>query len=214
MIIFFPGKPPFANDVAQWVKALLEGSFVDGVYFASKGFYEVHLSDAVYTQRLLETSPLFFGRQMVHVMRWSPNKDYNSLIRHHCPVWIEVVDFPDYMRAQLPLVASTLGQVICPTRLASNRNRFCSLWGTERDTSPSIAVEIAGIDWGEKFFKLKWGGFWLELVLLATNLATWHCNVLLYYINPLLLPFLRILCNQGSKVPILRRRKWIIIPQQ
>lgn len=67
---------------------------------------------------------------------------------------------------------------------------------------------------GRKVFQAKMGGFLLELVFLATNLATWHCNVLLYYINPLLLPFLRILCNQGSKVPILRRRKWIIIPQQ
>ena len=75
MIIFSPGKLPSANDVAQWINALLKGSFVEGVYFASKGFYKVHLSDASHKQRLLEMSPLFFGREMVHVMPWSPNKD-------------------------------------------------------------------------------------------------------------------------------------------
>ena len=46
IIIFFPGKLPSANDVGQWVNSLLEGSFVKGVYFASRGFYEVHLLDA------------------------------------------------------------------------------------------------------------------------------------------------------------------------
>ena len=43
MWLFFPRKLPSTNDVAQWVKALLEGSFVERVYFASRGFYEVHL---------------------------------------------------------------------------------------------------------------------------------------------------------------------------
>lgn len=76
------------------------------------------------------------------------------------------------MRAQLPLIASTLGQVICPTRLAN------SLWGTERDTSPSIAVEIAGIDWGEKFFKLKWGGFCWSLFSLP---QIWPLGIAMSY---------------------------------
>ena len=48
IIIFFPGKLPFADDVGQWVKALLEGSFVEGVYFVSRGFYKLHLSDATH----------------------------------------------------------------------------------------------------------------------------------------------------------------------
>lgn len=54
VIIFFPGKIPAASDVAQWIKSILGGCFVEGVYFASRGFYEVHLSDALCKQRLLE----------------------------------------------------------------------------------------------------------------------------------------------------------------
>lgn len=132
---------------------------MDGVYFASCGFYEVHLTDASYKQKLLECSPLFFGRQMVHAMPWSPNKDYQSLIRHHCPVWVEVVNFPDYMHDELPGLASSLGQVICPPRPTGNRSRFCILWDTDIPTPPSIAVEVEGIHLGEKYFEFKWGVF-------------------------------------------------------
>ena len=127
VIIFFPGKIPAASDVAQWIKSILGGCFVEGVYFASRGFYEVHLSDAACKQKLLEFSPLFYGKQMVHAMPWSPNKNYQSLVRHHCPVWVEVVNFPDYMREELPGLAAALGQVICPPRPMGNRNRFCIL---------------------------------------------------------------------------------------
>ena len=66
-----------------------------------------------------------------------------------------MVDFLDYMRAELPAVALALGQVICPPRPAGNRNRFCILWDTKKETPSSIAVEIGSIALGEKFFKLK-----------------------------------------------------------
>ena len=75
IIIFFPVKLPSTSDVGQWVNSLLEGCFVKGVYFASRGFYEVHLLDANQKQRMLEMSPVFYGRQMVHAMPWSPNKE-------------------------------------------------------------------------------------------------------------------------------------------
>lgn len=158
VIIFFPGKLPSANDIAQWIKSLLGGCFIDGVYFASRGFYEVHLTETSHKQKLLEMSRLFYGKQMVHVLPWSPNKDYQSLIRHSCPVWVEVVHFPD-MRNELPDLAASLGQVICPRRPTGNRKRFCILWDTDVPTPTSIAVEVEDIDIEEKYFELKWGVF-------------------------------------------------------
>lgn len=86
VIIFFPRSIRAANDIAQWIKALLGGCFVEGVYFASRGFYEVDLSSASHKLKLLEFSPLFYGKQMLHAMPWLPNKDYQFLIRHHCLV--------------------------------------------------------------------------------------------------------------------------------
>lgn len=76
VIIFFPGKVPSALDVGQWINSMLGCGFVEGVYLASRGFYKLHLSDAMHKQRILEMSPLHFGKQMVHAMPWSPNKDY------------------------------------------------------------------------------------------------------------------------------------------
>ena len=96
---------------------------------------------------------------MVHAMPWSPNKDYQSLIRHHCPVWVEVTNFPNYMHEELPGLAASLGQVISPPCPIENRNRFCILWDTDIPTPPSIAVKVKGVNLGKKYFELKWGVF-------------------------------------------------------
>ncbi|MCO5584508.1 hypothetical protein L7F22_038436 [Adiantum nelumboides] len=159
VIIFFPRRLPSANDVAQWIKSILGGCFIEGVFFASRGFYKVHLTDHMYKQKLLEASLLFYGKQMVHVLPWSPSKDYHNLIRHSCPVWVEVVNFPDYMREELPGLAASLGKVICPPRPTGNRNRFCILWDTDKPAPPSIAIEVEDVEMGETYFDLKWGVF-------------------------------------------------------
>ncbi|MCO5553672.1 hypothetical protein L7F22_007386 [Adiantum nelumboides] len=149
VIIFFPGCLPSANDVALWIKSILGGCFIEGVYFASRGFYEVHLTDLVYKQKLREVSPLFYyGRQMVHVLPWSPSKDYQNLIRHSCPVWVEVVNFP-----------ASLGKVICPLCPTGNRNRFCIMWDIDKPTPPAIAIEVEDVKMGVTYFVLKWGVF-------------------------------------------------------
>ena len=96
---------------------------------------------------------------MVHVMPWSPNKVYHNLIKHNYLVWVEVVNFPNYMRPQLATIAFTLGQVICKPQNVGNKTRFCILWNTDRETPSSIAIEIDGINLEEKYFKLKWGVF-------------------------------------------------------
>ena len=65
IIIFFPRKLPSASDARQWVNSLLEGSFVKGVYFASRGLYDVHLKYANQKQRMLKYK-LYFMED-----RWS-----------------------------------------------------------------------------------------------------------------------------------------------
>ncbi|MCO5576553.1 hypothetical protein L7F22_030365 [Adiantum nelumboides] len=120
---------------------------------------KVHLTNHMYKQKLLEASPLFYGKQMVHVLPWSPSKDYQNLIRHSCPVWVEVVNFPDYMREELLGLAASLGRVICPPRPTGNRNRFCILWDIDKPTPPSIAIEVEDVIMGETYFDLKWGVF-------------------------------------------------------
>ena len=67
IILFFPGKMPSANDVAQWINAMFKVYAVSGVYFAARGFYEVLLSELKYKIQLLEDSPLKYRDQMVHV---------------------------------------------------------------------------------------------------------------------------------------------------
>ncbi|MCO5570018.1 hypothetical protein L7F22_023732 [Adiantum nelumboides] len=113
----------------------------------------------MYKQKLLEASPLFYGLQMVHVLPWSPSKDYQNLIRHSCPVWVEVVNFHDYMREELLGVAVSLGNVNFPPRPTRNRNRFCILWDTDKPTPPFIAIEVENIGIRETYFDLKWGVF-------------------------------------------------------
>ncbi|MCO5577736.1 hypothetical protein L7F22_031568 [Adiantum nelumboides] len=159
VIIFFSGRLPSANDVAQWIKSILGGCFIEREFFASRGFYEVHLTDHMYKHKLLQASPLFYRKQMVHVLLWSPSKDYQNLIRHSCPVWVEVVNFLDYMREELPGLAASLGNVICPPRPTRNKNRFCILWDTDKPTPPSIAIEVEDVEMGETYFDLKWEVF-------------------------------------------------------
>ncbi|MCO5578717.1 hypothetical protein L7F22_032562 [Adiantum nelumboides] len=88
-----------------------------------------------------------------------PSKDYWNLIRHSCPVGVEVVNFPDYIREELPGLAASLGKVICPPRPTGNRNKFCILWDTDKPTPPSIAIEVEDAEMGETYFDLKWGVF-------------------------------------------------------
>ena len=160
IIIFFPGRMPSAQDVAQWIQSIVGGSFVDGVHFAARGFYDVLLADAKYKQLMLEASPLMFGLQLVHVLPWSPTKDYQSLIKHRCPVWVEVVDFPEYLREQLPEIAAALGKVVCPPRPSGNKNRFCILWDTDKDRPSALAIEVEDVKgMGARYFKLKRGVF-------------------------------------------------------
>ena len=60
IILFFPGKMPSANDVAQWINAMFKVYAVSGVYFIARGFYEVLLSESKYKTQLLEESPLTY----------------------------------------------------------------------------------------------------------------------------------------------------------
>lgn len=108
-----------------------------------------HLTDVSYKQKLLESSPLFSGRQIVHAMPWFSNKDYQSLIKHHCLVWMEVVNFHDYMRDELPSLAAYLGQVIYPPRPTRNRNRFCILWYTEKPMLHQFLWKLKEFNWGK-----------------------------------------------------------------
>ncbi|MCO5581703.1 hypothetical protein L7F22_035592 [Adiantum nelumboides] len=93
VILFFAGKMPIAQDVGQWVDFLLKRKVVHGVYFGARGFYELLLADMEVRNVLLEMSPFFFKMQMTHVLPWALTKDYQSLIRHKCLVWVEIVDF-------------------------------------------------------------------------------------------------------------------------
>ncbi|MCO5590776.1 hypothetical protein L7F22_044751 [Adiantum nelumboides] len=126
VILFFPGKMPIVQDVGQWVDFLLKRQVVRGVYFGARGFYKVFLADSEARNRLLE-SPLFFNTQMTHILPWALTKDYQSLIRHKCSVWVEIVDFPSTWRHILPFLAVQLEKVICPAKLDANTNRFCIL---------------------------------------------------------------------------------------
>ncbi|MCO5569421.1 hypothetical protein L7F22_023133 [Adiantum nelumboides] len=134
VILFFPGKMLTAQDVGQWVDFLLKRQAVRGVYFGARGFYEVLLADMEAKNLLLEMSPLFFNTQMTHVLPWALTKDYQNLICHKCPVWVEIVDFPRTWRHFLPLLVTRLGKVICPPKLDANTNRFCILWDTDKVT--------------------------------------------------------------------------------
>ncbi|MCO5560373.1 hypothetical protein L7F22_013986 [Adiantum nelumboides] len=143
VILFFPGKMPTAQDVGQWVDSLLKRQAVRGVYFGARGFYEILLTDMNARDALLEMSPLFFNMQMTHVLPWALTKDYQSLIRpHKCLVWVEVVDFPRTWHHFLPLLATQLGKVICPSKLDANTNRFCVLWDTDIPTPSDIAIDF------------------------------------------------------------------------
>ncbi|MCO5605541.1 hypothetical protein L7F22_059724 [Adiantum nelumboides] len=72
---------------------------------------------------------------------------------------LEVVNFPDYMREELPGLAASLGKVICSPRPTGNINRFCILWDTDKPMPPSIAIEVENVGMGETYFDLKWGVF-------------------------------------------------------
>lgn len=159
VILFFPGKMPTAQDVGQWVDFLLKRQAVRGVYFGARGFYEVLLADMEARDALLEMSPLFFNTQMTHVLPWALTKDYQSLIRHKCPVWVEVVDFPRTWRHFLPLLAAQLGKVICPPKLDANTNCFCILWDTDLPVPAGITIDSGDTVVGKRPFKLKWGKF-------------------------------------------------------
>lgn len=78
---------PVANDVVQRIRAELQGDVV-GVYWAVRGFYEILFKEPKFRIMLLEKSPLMFGAQLVHVLPWSVNKDYESIIKHKRPVWV------------------------------------------------------------------------------------------------------------------------------
>ncbi|MCO5606037.1 hypothetical protein L7F22_060224 [Adiantum nelumboides] len=150
---------PPAPDVAQWLVSLLKRQVVSRIFFGDRGFYEILLADAdadACTQ-LLQLSPLFYGTQMVHAVPWSLTKDYQSLIRHQCQVWVELLDFPRTWKHLIPKLAMSLGNVICPSRLEGNMNRFCILWDTDMAPPMGIVLNsgVAGI--GKRPFKLRWG---------------------------------------------------------
>ncbi|MCO5582338.1 hypothetical protein L7F22_036232 [Adiantum nelumboides] len=136
VILFFPGKMPTAQDVGQWVDFLLKRQVVRGVYFGARGFYEVLLADTEARNLLLEMSPLFFNTQMTRVLPWALTKDYQSLIRHKCPVWVEIVDFPRTWRVGCAARESDM-----PPKLNANTNRFCILWDTDKPTPEGIMVD-------------------------------------------------------------------------
>ena len=50
VISFFFDKLPSVNNVAQWIKSLSRDCFIEGIYFASRGFYKVHLPEAISKQ--------------------------------------------------------------------------------------------------------------------------------------------------------------------
>lgn len=161
VVLFFPGHMPAAPNVGSWLKAMLQGNYVCGCYIVDRGFYEVIFSEPKYRQMLLEKSPLFFGGQLVHVYPWSPTKDYQSLIRHKCPVWVEVTDIPLYCEPALSYVAQNLGKVVCPPRASANAHRFCVLWDTDVRTPPSVTINVRmdGMVPQQAHFTLKWGRF-------------------------------------------------------
>ncbi|MCO5550658.1 hypothetical protein L7F22_004147 [Adiantum nelumboides] len=111
---------------------LLKRHAVRGVYFG------VLLADTEARNTLLELSPLFFGTQMTHVLPWALTKDYQSLIRRRCPVWVEIVDFPRTWQHFLPMLASYTGKVICPPKLDANTYRFWVLWDTNVPTPEGV----------------------------------------------------------------------------
>ncbi|MCO5566536.1 hypothetical protein L7F22_020213 [Adiantum nelumboides] len=148
------GKMSSVQDVAPWVDFLLKQQAVKGVYFGARGLVDMPTRDA-----LLEMSPLFFNTQMTHVLPWALTKDYQSLIRHKCSVWVEVVDFPRTWRNFLPLLVAQLGKVICSPKLHANTNRFCVLWDTDIPTPAGIAIDYGDSVVGKRPFKLKWGEF-------------------------------------------------------
>ena len=159
IILFFPGKMPSANDVAQWINAMFKVYAVSGVYFAARGFYEVLLSEPKYKTQLLEESPLTYRDQMVHALPWSLTKDYQGLIRHKCPVWVEVLDFPRNWNHLLPTIAAGMGRVVCPPKTTSTSNRFCILWDTDVPILEGITLNSDDPIIGARPFKLKWGKF-------------------------------------------------------
>lgn len=127
VILFFPRKMPSTQDVAQWVNYRLGKQVVQGVFFGARGFYEILLSNASTKNDLLAISPTFYGSQMIHVLPWSLTKDYQSLIQHQCPVWVEVQDFPITWKHLLPAIVVSLGKVICPPKLDANSSVFCGI---------------------------------------------------------------------------------------
>ena len=66
IILFFPGKMPPTNDIAQWINAMFKVYIFSGVYLSAIGFYEVLLSEPKYKIQWLEESPLAYRDQMVH----------------------------------------------------------------------------------------------------------------------------------------------------
>ncbi|MCO5577231.1 hypothetical protein L7F22_031058 [Adiantum nelumboides] len=164
VIIFFPSRMSFAQDVAQWVVLLLKRQVVCGVFFQDRGLYEILPVDADARNKISQMSPLFYGTQMVHAPPWSLMKNYQSLIHHKCPVWVELMDFAcTWKHSQ--------------TGLASNTNGFCILWDTDVATPTGIVLNSGDPVIGKRPFKLKQGKF-AGSFLDAVNLDICNQNVL------------------------------------
>ncbi|MCO5549409.1 hypothetical protein L7F22_002880 [Adiantum nelumboides] len=157
VIMFFPGRMPPAQDVAQWVVSLLKRQLVSGVFFGDRGFYEILLADADACTQLLQLSPLFYATQMVHALPWSLTKDYQSLIRHQCPVWVELLDFPRTWKHLIPKLAMSLGKVM-PSTFGRQHEQILHFVGYRNGSSHGHCSQLSQmqIDIAKAFDSVHW----------------------------------------------------------
>ena len=74
---------------------------------------------------------MFFDKQLVHVMQWSPVVDYRALLKQECPVFVTLDCKHALLWPLLPELMSQMGKVlVSPNANATNKCRFCVLWDT------------------------------------------------------------------------------------
>ncbi|KAH7423858.1 hypothetical protein KP509_12G077500 [Ceratopteris richardii] len=146
LLLFFTTRIPLAMDVAHAINASVEKEVVNKVFYSGNGLFEVIFNDNAVKSQFLEQQTVFLCGLMAHVFPWKPVKAMKEEILYKCPVWVELIDLPSFLRSKIGHVAKVLGKLLyTPSIFAPNKNRICVLWNTSRPFPKTLGINIPNV---------------------------------------------------------------------
>ena len=99
---------------------------VDKIFYAGNGLYKVLLHNPANRDLFLSTLTVLLKKQVVHVLPWQPVRIIKDELLTTCPVCVELVDLPSFLRGSIKDISASLGKVLfSPSINSANRNKVC-----------------------------------------------------------------------------------------